>query len=150
MMRWLSAACLAAALCLLPGCASLLQAPQTEALVANRPADLPLRVALSATPFFPQTALQCGPAALATVMGASGLDVSPEALIPQVFVPGRGGSLQIEMLAAARRHGRAQRASACRSAGHVDRGGCGPSRRGAAQPGPGDRADVALRRGDRA
>ena len=91
----------------LSGCASL-RAVQTATLLEARPADLPTRVNLTATPFFAQTALQCGPAALATVLGAAGaagLDVTPDALSSEVFVPGRGGSLQIEMLAAARRHG---------------------------------------------
>lgn len=106
--RRVSAACmtlaLAAALAVLPGCASM-QAHQTRALLAHPPADLPPQALLSATPFFAQTELQCGPAALATVMGAAGVGVTPEALAREVFVPERGGSLQIEMLAASRRHG---------------------------------------------
>jgi len=63
------------------------------------------RVAL-ATPFFAQTAYQCGPAALATVLVDSGVDTNPDALSPEVYLPGRQGSLQIELLAATRRHGR--------------------------------------------
>jgi tetratricopeptide (TPR) repeat protein len=39
------------------------------------------------------------------VLAASGLKVTPEDLVPQVYLPERKGSLQIEMLAAARRHG---------------------------------------------
>jgi hypothetical protein len=58
------------------------------------------------TPFFPQTEHHCGPAALATVLGASGARVSPEQLTPRVYVPGRRGSLQVEMQAAPRGHGR--------------------------------------------
>lgn len=99
-----AASLLALALLFLPGCASL-RAPQTEALLARAPDDLPAQVELSGTPFFPQTELQCGPAALATVLGAAGVAVTPDALQRDVFVPQRGGSLQIEMLAAARRHG---------------------------------------------
>jgi tetratricopeptide (TPR) repeat protein len=38
-------------------------------------------------------------------LGAAGIDATPEALKPQVYVPQRQGSLQPEMLAAARRHG---------------------------------------------
>lgn len=57
-------------------------------------------------PFFPQTDHQCGPAALAGVLGASGVDIDPVTLTPQVFLPGRQGSLQIELLAATRRAGR--------------------------------------------
>lgn len=57
-------------------------------------------------PFFPQTIHQCGPAALATVLGASGVPATPAELAPQVYIPGRRGSLQVEMLAAARTRGR--------------------------------------------
>lgn len=61
---------------------------------------------LTDTPFFPQEAFQCGPAALATVLGASEVAVAPEQLVPQVFIPGRKGSLQLELVAATRRHDR--------------------------------------------
>lgn len=57
-------------------------------------------------PFFPQTEYQCGPAALATVLVHEGVDVTPDELTPQVYIPARRGSLQVEMLAAARRAGR--------------------------------------------
>lgn len=57
-------------------------------------------------PFHPQTDYQCGPAALATVLGASGVEAAPEALASQVYLPGRRGSLQVELVAATRRAGR--------------------------------------------
>lgn len=57
-------------------------------------------------PFHPQTEYQCGPAALAGVLGASGVPVTPENLAPQVYLPGRHGSLQVELLGATRRAGR--------------------------------------------
>ena len=57
-------------------------------------------------PFFPQSRYQCGPAALATVLVDSGVAVTPEALVPEVYLPDRRGSLQIEMMGSARRHGR--------------------------------------------
>lgn len=57
-------------------------------------------------PFFPQDDYQCGPAALAGVLGAAGRPVTPEELVPQVFIPERRGSLQLELLAATRRAGR--------------------------------------------
>lgn len=63
-------------------------------------------IELTATPFFPQQQYQCGPAALATALTASGVDTTPRALVPQVFIPARQGSLQIEMLAATRSTGR--------------------------------------------
>lgn len=90
-----------AATLLLSACA----APQTRALLAQ-PASLASPVELNAVPFYPQTEHQCGPAALATVLQYVGVDTSPEALTPQVFLPGREGSLAIEMLAATRRHDR--------------------------------------------
>lgn len=80
-------------------------AVQTEALRRAPPAGLPARAELAATPFFPQTEYQCGPAALATVLGAAGVAASPEALAEQVFLPARTGTLQIEMIAGARRQG---------------------------------------------
>lgn len=63
-------------------------------------------VLLAQVPFYPQTQYQCGPAALAAVLGASGVVVSPETLTPQVYLPARQGSLQLELIAATRRAGR--------------------------------------------
>lgn len=65
---------------------------------------LPERVELSSVPFFPQTAYQCGPAALATMLNQRGIVTSPGLLKDRVFIPGREGSLQVEMVAAARAH----------------------------------------------
>jgi len=59
-------------------------------------------VELADTPFYPQEAHQCGPAALATVLGASHVAVTPEEMEQRVYLPGRRGSLQVEMLAAPR------------------------------------------------
>ncbi|WP_043237318.1 PA2778 family cysteine peptidase [Stutzerimonas azotifigens] len=66
---------------------------------------LPRRAELGDTPFYPQQAYQCGPAALATLLVQRGRDTGPEALVDQVYLPGRQGSLQVEMVAAARSHG---------------------------------------------
>lgn len=66
----------------------------------------PESVELRDVPFFPQTEHHCGPAALATLLGAQGLGVTPEQLTPLVYVPGREGSLQAEMIAATRRFDR--------------------------------------------
>jgi tetratricopeptide (TPR) repeat protein len=66
---------------------------------------LPERVALE-VPFHAQEAYQCGPAALAMALGWSGVDVAPEALAAEVFVPGRKGSFAVGLVAAARAHGR--------------------------------------------
>ncbi|MGH8251275.1 MAG: PA2778 family cysteine peptidase [Steroidobacteraceae bacterium] len=66
----------------------------------------PRSIELGATPYFPQQDFQCGPAALATLLVASGVEVTSDALTPQVYIPGRRGSLQAELVGAARRHGR--------------------------------------------
>ena len=91
----------AAALSLgLAGCAA------SPPLAEGIPPGLPRTLELRDTPFFPQKEFQCGPAALATVLAASGVAVEPDALAPQVFLPGRNGSLQAELIGASRRHGR--------------------------------------------
>jgi tetratricopeptide (TPR) repeat protein len=94
-----AAAALFAAL-LLGGCAV-----QTAALRRQPPAELAAPVELTATPFFPQTDYHCGPAALATALGAAGLPADPARLGEQVFLPARSGTLQLEMIAGARRQG---------------------------------------------
>lgn len=67
--------------------------------------DLPRQHELTKTPFFPQELYHCGPAALATALNAIDITVTPDQLVPEVYIPARQGSLQIEMLAASRRHG---------------------------------------------
>ncbi|QIB65216.1 PA2778 family cysteine peptidase [Kineobactrum salinum] len=79
-------------LALLAGCASRL--PPPPELAATE---------LTAVPFFPQQQYQCGPAALATVLAWSGVDTSADELTPQVYLPDREGSLQLELIAASRR-----------------------------------------------
>src|SRR4051812_21920221 len=77
---------------LVAGCAQLV--PQTVALRNAWPEGVPRTVELTSVPFFPQEDYQCGPAALATALVHTGTKVSPEALVKQVFVPARQGSLQ--------------------------------------------------------
>lgn len=95
-VRRLAGALLLAAL--LGGCAQPPRLPPESAA-------LPARVELRDVPFFPQEAYQCGPAALATMLGQRGLALTPGQLKDEVFIPGREGSLQLEIVAAARRHG---------------------------------------------
>lgn len=85
----------------LAGCAT----PQLQALLDAAPPALPQRAELNAVPFYAQDEYQCGPAALAMVLEAGGKAIQPEVLRPQVYLPDRQGSLQVEMLAAARRNG---------------------------------------------
>lgn len=86
---------------LLAGCSTRGPVPPLTAGQA-----LPPDVELSGVPFFPQDEFQCGPAALATVLAASGVDVAPPDLVSEVYVPGRKGSFQVELIAATRRRGR--------------------------------------------
>lgn len=56
--------------------------------------------------FFPQVTDQCGPAALATILNSAEIPVSAEELRSRVYIPGREGSIQLELLAATRYYGR--------------------------------------------
>lgn len=89
-------------LCILTGCVSL---PQSEALRRTGGAGLPPRAEIATVPFFAQEKFQCGPAALAMALNAAGIGVTPDVLTEEVYIPAREGSLQVEMLAGARRHG---------------------------------------------
>ncbi|HEX5361574.1 MAG TPA: PA2778 family cysteine peptidase [Fluviicoccus sp.] len=85
---------------LLTGCT----APQTRQWLSSEATISPARQL--AVPFFAQEIHQCGPAALASMLQASGAAVTPEMLLPQVYTPGRQGSLAVELVAATRRHQR--------------------------------------------
>lgn len=76
-----------------------------SALQSRWPEHLAAQVELTQVPFYPQEDFECGPAALAMVAGAAGVLVAPDALVEQVYLPGRKGSLQNDMLAATRRQG---------------------------------------------
>ena len=89
---------LLAAIGLFGGCA------KTAIFPVDR-ADIPEQVELVDVPFFPQQDYQCGPAALATMLNQRGIDADPDRLVDQVYIPARQGSLQVEMVAAARAHG---------------------------------------------
>lgn len=85
---------------LLAGCA------RSPVLLESTKADLTPQTELTAVPFFAQTEYQCGPATLAMVLNHQGADATLGELIPQVFLPGRDGSVQPEMLATVRRYER--------------------------------------------
>jgi hypothetical protein len=84
---------------LLTGCASI--PPSVSELPEPGRA-----IELEDTPFYPQERYQCGPAALTTVLVQSGAGASLETVVEKVYLPGRQGSLQFELLAAARTEGR--------------------------------------------
>jgi hypothetical protein len=93
-----------AAVLALAGCSTLI--PQTVGLRTDWPAGVPQQAELAQVPFFPQDEYQCGPAALAMAMKFAGASaITPQALVDEVWLPSRKGSLQLEMLAAPRRHG---------------------------------------------
>lgn len=96
-MRVARCGALVCGLLLLAACAPL--APRPPELSDRSPVEL------VATPFFPQREHECGPAALAMLLGAAGREVAPAALTPLLIVPDRVGSLQPELLAQARRQG---------------------------------------------
>ncbi|HEY3699293.1 MAG TPA: PA2778 family cysteine peptidase [Spongiibacteraceae bacterium] len=86
---------------LLQGCAT----PQTAALRAQFPTNLPRQAELESVPYYAQEAHQCGPASLAMAFGAAGKTIDPQQIEPQVYLPDKLGTLQVEMLAATRRNG---------------------------------------------
>ena len=88
-----------ALLVLLSGCASI---PPS----VGEPPYPERAIELEDTPFYPQERYQCGPAALATVLDKSGAAVSLEEIVDRVYLPGRQGSLQFELMAATRTEGR--------------------------------------------
>jgi hypothetical protein len=86
----------------LAGCAT----PHTDRLLDAGAASLPPRAEVAGVPFFPQEEYYCGPAALAMALNWSGLPVTQEEVATQVYTPGREGTLQSDVVAAARRNGR--------------------------------------------
>ncbi len=76
--------------------------PQTRQLTNTPPIDLPPRAELVDVPFFAQQEYHCGPAALAAVISYQGNAVIPDQIAPMVYVPELKGSLQTEIVAAAR------------------------------------------------
>jgi tetratricopeptide (TPR) repeat protein len=79
--------------------------PQTRLILGSPPVSLPRHAELAEVPYFAQEAFQCGPASLAMSLHVAGIAVTPETLKPELYLPDRHGSLQVEMLAAARRNG---------------------------------------------
>lgn len=88
-------------LLVLGGCAT----PQVSSLRQHWPADIEASSEIKDVPFFPQEEYECGPAALAMVLQKAGVAVLPAQLVEQVYLPGRKGSLQLELLVASRRNG---------------------------------------------
>ncbi len=71
----------------------------------SRVAALPETRELEDTPYFAQERNHCGPASAAMALRAAGLEATPDALAPLVYLPARQGSLPLDMLGGARRVG---------------------------------------------
>ena len=74
--------------------------------LVDAPEGLPAAAHVVGVPFFPDDSHYCGPASLASALVFSGVQIAPQQLIAQVFTPGLEGSLQFDLLGAARRAGR--------------------------------------------
>lgn len=83
-------------------CFAILFSGLLSGCIARGPVMSPRATELAQTPFFPQKKFQCGPAAMATVLVASGAQTTPDALSSSLYIPARRGSLQVEMLATPR------------------------------------------------
>ena len=70
------------------------------------PAEEPETILLEEVPFFQQERYQCGPSSLAMVLAWSGLELTPEDLIDDVYTPNLQGSLQPSLIGVARQYGR--------------------------------------------
>ncbi|WP_310679374.1 PA2778 family cysteine peptidase [Hydrogenovibrio sp.] len=88
---------LSASLMALSGCGSL---PHSQELTVS-----PQQAELTQVPFYAQTKYQCGPAALATVLQHRDQNVLPDDLVSRVYTPQKQGSLQVDMIGAARQQG---------------------------------------------
>jgi len=83
---------------LLAGCGLLLSQPGPLTTL-----DAPHSIELTEVPFFSQGDDLCGPASISMLLVYRGFDTSPAKLEPLIYIPGRKGSLQAEMLAVTRR-----------------------------------------------
>lgn len=88
---------------ILAGCASRPEWPETGTL--NQAGGIDQHRVLEDVPFYAQERYQCGPASLAMMLNSQGLNTDPDVLRELVYLPGRKGSLQVELVAAARAHG---------------------------------------------
>lgn len=87
---------------LLGGCAGT---PQSDRLLAEPPADIAPAAELTDVPFHPQEAYQCGPASLAMLVNWQDVAITPQQLTPKLYIPGKRGSLQVELLSNTRQLG---------------------------------------------
>ena len=87
-------------LVLLSGCGLLITTPNPL-----QGLSIPRNVELTRVPFFTQGDDLCGPASISMVLNYRGMSLTPQKLEPLIYIPGKKGSLQTEMLAVTRRFG---------------------------------------------
>ncbi|AGH47063.1 PA2778 family cysteine peptidase [Paraglaciecola psychrophila] len=98
--RWISA--LTCSLLLLQGCQNT---PQTEMLSGSILNNVSPRKLIKDVPFYPQEKFFCGLTTLSEALNFYGHSTTPESIAPSLFILGREGSLQLEMISAARSYG---------------------------------------------
>ena len=84
----------------LSGCGLLMTTPNPL-----KDQSIPAKVELKDVPFFTQGDDLCGPASISMVLNYRGQQLTPRTLEPLIYIPGKKGSLQAEMLAVTRRFG---------------------------------------------
>ncbi len=97
----LKAAFLCGYLLILQGCQSL---HQSQRLINSPPKHVVSIKDIKTIPFYPQEEFYCGPTTLAEVFNYYGKNLTPENIAPNIFIPDREGSLQIEMVATTRKY----------------------------------------------
>lgn len=80
-------------------------AKQTASITESHHLELRNTAEINGVPFYPQMDQQCGPATLAMVLNFVGEKISPDQLRERLFIPDKGGAIQIEMAATARSFG---------------------------------------------
>jgi len=88
---------------LIQGCSSINL--QSDYLLETKPPEFIQPQELVEINFNPQREYECGPASLATILQWQGLNISDSKLVPEIYLPERKGSLQIELIATTRRYG---------------------------------------------
>ncbi|MCF2948017.1 PA2778 family cysteine peptidase [Paraglaciecola aquimarina] len=78
--------------------------PQSENIRLFPPQNLAASANIQSLPFYPQEQFFCGPTTLAELFNYHGMNVTPAELAPNLFIPSREGSLQLEMISATRQY----------------------------------------------
>jgi hypothetical protein len=89
----------------LQGCASFAPQYYKQIKPSEAVSDLPLQKEILGLPFFPNDDLFCGPAAVSMVFTHLGQQVTLEEIAETLFIPGRLGTIQLDMLAVSRERG---------------------------------------------